>query len=593
MQLLYVREHRSIKNGSVQGVELPEFVVLTGPNGSGKSNLLEGLSLGALVVDDLGALQPPAVRLFSPGQLVATAEAAVQPSSVREPWADLFNNVQSWKQQAPVATSGNSLAQEAWVRSTAVGSRSISEPALERMVKRSGKSLIEMTASDYTRYAPLTKGIRSPFEQSLVELFLTYSQRDFVNQVAGYTYSQRGGTPSLTAGEFVESYGEAPWALLNTILKVVGLTTYRFESPPDGMENINYEVFLRDEHGAQIRPSELSSGERVLLALATSLHTGTSQNSSVEFPKLLLLDEPDASLHPSMSKSMLTVLEEIFVKQYGVRVLMSTHSATTVALAPEASLFVMSRATPRLSKATADEALNYLTVGISSLSVKLENRRQVFVESEYDQSVYQELYTLLKPKLSLDRSIEFIAAGKRDKGGGCDAVKRLVGELRASGVSTVHGVIDRDKRSGAGDNIHFIADRYSIENLILDPLLVTVFLLREGHVASETLGLPAATRHFQIEPKDGQGLVNWLAVELGFAGISIQCGYVGGFHLSIPVEFLETQGHQLEEALTTHFPPLKAYRGGLKEKVVELAAADFPSFIPVVLLDLLIQIVAN
>jgi hypothetical protein len=61
--------------------------------------------------------------------------------------------------------------------------------------------------------------------------------------------------------------------------------------------------------------------------------------------------------------------------------------------------------------------MKLLTVGISSLSVKLENRRQVFVESEYDQAIFQELFGILKGRIGTEKSTEFIAAGRRDVGG--------------------------------------------------------------------------------------------------------------------------------------------------------------------------------
>jgi len=56
----------------------------------------------------------------------------------------------------------------------------------------------------------------------------------------------------------------------------------------------------------------------------------------------LLLDEVDASLHPSMIKNLLDVIEKIFLKN-GCKVILATHSPTTVALAPEESIYEISK----------------------------------------------------------------------------------------------------------------------------------------------------------------------------------------------------------------------------------------------------------
>ena len=60
------------------------------------------------------------------------------------------------------------------------------------------------------------------------------------------------------------------------------------------------------------------------------------------FPQVLLLDEVDASLHPSMMQNMLNVIEKVFLEN-GVKVILVTHSPTTIALAPEESVYVMNR----------------------------------------------------------------------------------------------------------------------------------------------------------------------------------------------------------------------------------------------------------
>jgi ABC-type glutathione transport system ATPase component len=112
----------------------------------------------------------------------------------------------------------------------------------------------------------------------------------------------------------------------------------------------------------------------------------------MEFPKLLLKDEPDASLHPSMSKQFLDVIQKVFVQDKGVGVIITTHFPSTVALAPEEAIFIVNKTGQRIEKATKDTALKILTAGVPSFSVNYENRRQVFVESEMDVYFYEKVY---------------------------------------------------------------------------------------------------------------------------------------------------------------------------------------------------------
>src|SRR6185437_10189202 len=113
-----------------------------------------------------------------------------------------------------------------------------------------------------------------------------------------------------------------------------------------------------------------------------------------------------------MTRNLLQVIEDVFLKRHGIKVILATHSPSTVALAPEESLYTISRTgDPRLKRTSQDEALKHLMVGLPTLSIRDENRRQAFVESEHDETSYQQLFRLLKDKLNTPFSLEFIASG--------------------------------------------------------------------------------------------------------------------------------------------------------------------------------------
>lgn len=589
MRLITKRPHKSLPLGSIDGIELPALSIITGANGSGKSNLLEALSINAIISDELGELPLNAVRLFRLGELLAAAEGPVTAQAYKEPWANVYNNLQAWResyaQMPPDQIDAN-------LTSNLINGQLLTAQTMDRMRRDIGKPVRDWSLQDMRDHSPVVVGVRDPFAASIAEVFLSYAQRRAGNELAQWRFETKGRGDFLSDEEFFSRFGAPPWKLLDETLRVVGLP-YTFDPPPEDIETATYEVALHSGEGVTIKPVDLSSGERVLMAVAMSLFTGAQMKEAIELPRLLLLDEADASLHPSMVKSLLTVVEEIFVKQYSVNVILTTHSPSTVALAPPSSLHVMSRSTPRLRKATTDEALRHLTVGISSLSVRMEDRHQVFVESEYDQGIYQDVFVAVRSYLATSRSAEFIAVGKRQVGGGADAVKRIVKELRSAGVITVHGVVDRDQRQGSPANVHYVQDRHSVENLAFDPLILGAFLIRERVVEPAELQLPNALRHFDLNAMHAQNIANALTDKLGFVGATTPCTYIGDFSCDIADPFLSLRGHDLEEQITERFPKLRSYKTGLKRIVIQRAAMDVPHFVPRSLLALFEEILAQ
>jgi len=121
--------------------------------------------------------------------------------------------------------------------------------------------------------------------------------------------------------------------------------------------------------GFEIDFSALSSGEKVLMALVASIYKTSSDH---RFPDILLLDEIDASLHPSMIRNLLDTIDKIFIKN-DTKVILVTHSPTTVALAPNESVFVMNKdGLNRIEKKSKQDALSILTEGFATLEEGLK-----------------------------------------------------------------------------------------------------------------------------------------------------------------------------------------------------------------------------
>ena len=174
-----------------------------------------------------------------------------------------------------------------------------------------------------------------------------------------------------------------PWYELRRILSEMraaatddGLFDFDFSDPDRHELNMgNYERFsFRAEMtnrttGSKYDLGSLSSGEKVLMALCLS---SFNQHLGRRRPKLLLLDELDAVLHPSMIEALATTLKSLFVS-HGTKVLMTSHSPMTVAALDETDIFRVVRKNGRvdISRTTKSEAIDELSEGLATVDVGL------------------------------------------------------------------------------------------------------------------------------------------------------------------------------------------------------------------------------
>ncbi|WP_299756586.1 AAA family ATPase [uncultured Pontibacter sp.] len=137
------------------------------------------------------------------------------------------------------------------------------------------------------------------------------------------------------------SLGIAPWNELNNLFSDLKLE-YRFKE--------NYEIIHAEltetprlysiDKDSNIIESEirtlkdLSDGEKTIISLCfTSLRKIEKESKA-----LLLLDELDAVLNPSLTESLFIVLKKYYVDK-GITVIITTHSSATISLAPNNSTF--------------------------------------------------------------------------------------------------------------------------------------------------------------------------------------------------------------------------------------------------------------
>ncbi len=176
------------------------------------------------------------------------------------------------------------------------------------------------------------------------------------------------GDELVTEDEIKKLEEEAPWNIINAILKKFGLE-HKVTKPDfkakDILNNPNYSfsanLMVDDEI---IDFSKLSSGEKILCTLAFTIF----QENKSAFPELILLDEIDATLHPSTIEKLFDVIHSAFIKN-GSKVIMATHSPSTIAHAPEGAIFEIKKGNvqDKIVEISKDDAINVLTDGFMSL----------------------------------------------------------------------------------------------------------------------------------------------------------------------------------------------------------------------------------
>lgn len=612
---------------------IPLLAIVTGENGTGKSQLLHALGKG------LGAqVDQPQGRQMA-HQSTSYGNAAVVLHGVPLNNGGVFYSSSAWTMRSGSSASEDAVKQRinelhrhpsetitaqanpAWrgdpayadfvVEEIASSKRIASQPSLESF--RDGLTPLHIAAPFF----------HSPTQFDLALYFFAY-------ELLSANLRSKGVSDS----EIERRFGEKPWNLLNEILAAASLSLR--VSPPDRItpsvfSNSNYYQlkFIDEQRRAEFPFEGLSSGEKVIVS---TIMWRLAAESTGKFFQLLLLDEPDAHLHPSMAKRFLAVIENVFVKARGVAVIMTTHSPTTVALAPEESLFILERhagGIPR--KSGKDEALYHLTTGVPALSVAHEHRRQVFVESEHDAQFYEQVYHAHREKFISEISLQFIPVG-HEKGGGCERVRYLVENLAKAGNPWVYGLIDRDIAQSGTERVKIAGLKHSIENYLHDPIFLAVHLRRwnlwQDHNFRELYACPPGEifdmdreslqklcayisekildtlfkMHNRIvtgkvDREDFERIVSWAVenfdiVPSGFvwSGEDRIVEYAGGTKISQPRWLSDIRGHDLELVARETFNELKSHKNRLSGNSRQEHLRDMPSLAPADVLTTLLSI---
>ena len=341
--------------------DIPPFAVLTGVNGSGKTQLLEFLAYR------LTGARHPEMRDIDQVFLKIDGDS-FGPESV----AFISNR---WEIEGlPTLSLANlqQTRQQLWNQVTQ------QHEDLEGRVRQARlKKALGFQPAPNMNQETFTKHLSDDYAFMLDEVNVTTG--------LGYVFlayrlraaeEREKGVPET---EIRKRLGPTPWDVVNETFLAAGFP-FRVPSPMETRLLDTYQLILEEiKTGTRLRSTDLSSGEKTLLALVLWLYNARHNG---RFPRLFLLDEPDAHLHPSFTRQLIDVMAEVLVGRHGVRVILTTHSPSTVALAPENSLFEMRREQPRIIRSTSKaQTVGLLTAGLVTVS---PGTRHVLVEDDDD-----------------------------------------------------------------------------------------------------------------------------------------------------------------------------------------------------------------
>lgn len=391
MILNITTNHRILKEKL--NIELPNFVVLTGSNGAGKTQLLNHIHENANGYwekydnDFNSSPNPDDVQMLFPiidekgdnlVNIVYSYPGLRNYENYFHNEEPLINQIKKqWVQLEPLCIAYNSIRHKTFeneqeelkklnesivslVKNLQTDISRFSETnikkaqlhqikQLKEISLKSGKDISEINYIDFLIFYNIPTNI---FSSALDLLFHQF-------------YLKQKYYPHLTQNI------TTPWDTFNQILENANFK-YKVEFVPSQNEEYPSPIKLIDNQLGVTNANldSLSSGEKTIIALIFVLYHASSNG---QFPQVILFDEPDAHLHPSLTQLFIDVIQKVLVEEQKVKVIITTHSPSTIALAPDVSIYKMDRVLGYPIKENITSAIEDLTNGLTSVTVEESN----------------------------------------------------------------------------------------------------------------------------------------------------------------------------------------------------------------------------
>lgn len=443
-------------------VELEDFSVLTGGNGSGKTHILEAIRDGAIRVDGIRQEEilhfdlqnfyaPPEpktkdkknqsrsnltadqkneenqryiqfhtmrdqcieTREHLANEVLSTIEDMEQRKRVEKLVSDFhkeFSNQNIQNLNAYFSEKNEPYREKMGIKDPKIVDPDVAKAQQALGLDKWGTlyTLSIQRRKKITELDPGDQEALNPYITQIAELQVAWLKKRYgrIEQVILREWDKE--EPKFEIADKLKGYENSPVEEFNKTLDHYNFNSYRCEVSKKKVRALNYNEFSREDlnlkiidlekPGLEIDWHDLSSGEQILMAISVL----TFKHSRSTLPKLMLLDEIDAVLHPSNTKSVMTIFKERFVEHSGIKVIMATHSPTTVASSETIYVVEYGNQPKKIRKAINNDALTILTAGYVTVHDTLE-----FLSDTDDEKLY--ILTEGYNNQYIQKSIEYLA----------------------------------------------------------------------------------------------------------------------------------------------------------------------------------------
>lgn len=377
-----------------------DLIIISGVNGSGKTQLMDIISQSSLLNKNISWFDLEKYKIDSEikidGEIINSLfisrrsfkdNISISNIVLPEPKNSLWNKDEAWKFFSNY---------EDW-------NRAINFSKAKSIVKECLKDKVaaELPKFDNSKSNNTNTGIdEEDFKLLLPDNFIWAPDDLFTNSIdtlfydfAAKRHDEQARLGRLNGGFNNEEYlKSAPWTILNDLFKRLKFNyrfknDYEFLTPNLKERPMLYPVLANNtlDYKSPRELSDLSDGEKAIISLTFALLN--EERRPLE--KILLLDEFDNTLNPSLIESLFTVIDEFFVSK-GVVVIMTTHSPVTISLAPEyATYYEIFKQDNDSPKIISVDKYQYgeLKVANKNFYDKLENQEKRIRELEEENKV--------------------------------------------------------------------------------------------------------------------------------------------------------------------------------------------------------------
>jgi len=392
MKIKFNQKYKSIAGFTES--EIKDFSIFLGINGSGKTHLLKAMHDGFVTADNI---QKEKISYFNFQTFSIKNQKKIAPRNLEDEKMQAWNilvaqkqQFQSYDDQVKVIVGDKKYPYNTEVLEEQkenyeqikkqvlvfINNHTSDNPKIRKLLKtgifESEKYSTEMLQEDFFKFSNYNPDDYELLE-SLSEIFIDYQKKLII---AGLP--KKDGGEDFSDEELLKRKEKSPWSFVNKMFDEFNLlhrVTYPRFNASDLIQNYSSQFQVRLEiENEDIDFEDLSSGEKILCSLAITMY----QDNVSSFPKLLLLDEIDASLHPSMIQNLLNVVNNVFIKN-DCKVILATHSPTTVALASEGALFEIQKGKQeqKIRKISQADAINLLSEGIITFEKGLKIQKDI------------------------------------------------------------------------------------------------------------------------------------------------------------------------------------------------------------------------